>query len=301
MALLRSIWNDLLYTLRVSNIVTRLMVVNFAVFLIANLALGLMLLTMGPVSGGEAFDTGLHWFCVPASPYRLLFQVWSPITYMFLHLSLLHLIGNLIFMHLFGTVISDLIGPRRVLPIYLLGGVVGALAFMVSAYVLPSVGEYALGASGAVMALAGAALLLAPDYRIRLLLLGDVKLKYIVLVLLIFDLIGIAGQYNSGGHAAHLGGFVLGISFIHAMRQGSDWAEPVNRLLDHLSKLLRRQSERRRRAAERSLTVVRGGRAPVDELSFQERLDAILDKIKASGLESLTPEEREFLYHASKK
>ncbi len=300
MALLRSIWNDLMYTLRVSNIVTRLMVINFATFLFANLILGLMLLTMGRESGGAAFDTGLHWFCVPASPYQLLFQVWSPITYMFLHLSLWHLIGNLIFMHMFGTVISDLVGPRRVLPIYLLGGLFGALAFMVSAHVLPSVGSYALGASGAVMALAGAALLLAPDYRIRLLLLGDVKLKYIVLVLLVFDLIGIAGHYNSGGHAAHLGGFVMGGLFVNAMRSGRDLAEPVNRLLDYLSNLLTSKPTPRRRA-ERAFTVVRGGRAPADEPPFQERLDAILDKIKASGLESLTPEEKEFLYNASKK
>lgn len=300
MALLRSIWNDLMYTLRVSNIVTRLIVINFAVFLLANLTLGLMLLTMGRESGSAAFDTGLHWFCVPASPYRLLFQIWSPITYMFLHLSLWHLIGNLIFMHMFGTVISDLVGPRRVLPIYLLGGLIGALAFMVSAQVLPSVGLYALGASGAVMALAGAALLLAPDYRIRLLLLGDVKLKYIVLVLLVFDLIGIAGQYNSGGHAAHLGGFVMGVLFVNAMRSGRDWAEPVNRLLDYLSGLLTSKPMLKRQP-ERVFTVVRGGRAPADEPPFQERLDAILDKIKASGLESLTPEEKEFLYNASKK
>ncbi len=300
MALLRSIWNDLMYTLRVSNIVTRLMVVNFGVFLLANLLLGLMLLTMGRVSGAAAFDTGLHWFCVPASLYRLLLQVWSPFTYMFLHLSLWHLIGNLIFMHMFGTVISDLIGPRRVLPIYLLGGLVGALAFIVSAHVLPSVGSYALGASGAVMALAGAALLLAPEYRVRLLFLGDVKLKYIVLVLLVFDLVGIAGQYNSGGHAAHIGGFVMGILFVNAMRRGNDLADPVNRLLDYLWALLSKRREQRR--SKPSLTVMRGGRASsADEPSFQERLDAILDKIKASGLESLTPEEKEFLYNASKK
>ncbi len=293
MALLRSIWNDLRYTLRVSHMVTRLIALNFAVFLVANLIYGVMLL----LGHGEAFDRGLHWLCVPASPYTLLFQVWSPITYMFLHLNLWHLVGNLIFLHMFGSIVSDLIGPRRVLPIYIWGGLMGALAFMVSAQLLPSVGQYALGASGAVMALGGATLALAPEYRVRLLLLGDVKVKYIVLLLLIFDLIGIAGRYNSGGHIAHLGGFSLGLLFIRAMNRGSDWSVPINRALDWVSERLSGSAQRRPKSAS---GPVRRGNSSAD-LSFQERLDAILDKIKTGGLESLTPEEKEFLYNASKK
>ncbi len=295
MSLLRSIWNDLLYTLRVSNIVTRLIVINFAVWLVVNLLYGVLLLA----GHSAAFETGLHWFCMPASPRTLLFQPWAPITYMFLHLSLWHLIGNLIFMHMFGSIISDLIGPRRVLPVYLLGGFAGALAFMLSAQVVPSVGQYALGASGAVTALAGAALVLAPEYRVRLLLLGDIKVKYIVLVLLVFDLIGIAGHYNSGGHIAHLGGFALGLLFVYAMNRGSDWSELVNRGLDAIGGWLSRP-EARPRSRRPSPAPTRRSKTS-EEPSFQERLDAILDKIKASGLESLTPEEKEFLYNASKK
>ncbi len=297
MDLLRSIWNDLLYSLRMSNIVIRLMVINFAVFLVVNI-IYVVLLLLGQAT---AFEAGLYWFCVPASPQRLLFQVWSPLTYMFLHQSFWHLLGNLIFLHMFGSIVSDLIGPRRVLPVYLLGGLVGALAFMVSAHLLPYVGQYALGASGAVMALGGAALVLAPEYRVRLLLLGDVKIKYIVIVLLVFDLIGIAGHYNSGGHMAHLGGFTLGVLFARAMKQGSDWAEPINQTLDRVSGWLKNTATTQHAAPSRRARHSGVGTKTAEEPSFQERLDAILDKIKASGLDSLTPEEKEFLYNASKK
>ncbi len=296
MSFFRSIWNDLMYTLRVSPIVTRLIVINFGVFLVANILYGLMLL----FGQGEAFNSGLYWFCVPASPLRLLIQPWSPFSYMFLHLSFWHLVGNLVFLHMFGTIISDLIGPRRVLPVYLWGGLAGALAFVLSAQFIPWVGSYALGASGAVMALGGAALYTAPEYRVRLLLLGDVKVKYIVLVLLVFDLVGIAGRYNSGGHMAHLGGFALGLLFVRAMKQGQDWSEPVHRILDYLSgQLLSLGRQRRSRTSSARPTPKRS--KTEGSLSPQERLDAILDKIKESGLESLTPEEKEFLYNASKK
>jgi hypothetical protein len=182
--------------------------------------------------------------------------------------------------------------------------------FMASALFLSNIGAYALGASGAVMALGGAAWVLAPDYRVRLFLFGEVKVKYVVLVLLLFDLIGIANKYNSGGHAAHLGGFAMGCLFVYRLRDGHDWAEPVNRIVDRLAQWFsvdKRSSFRPKRkpqkAYSRTFTATRGGKAPSDDSnpSYQERLDAILDKIKQSGYESLSPEEKEFLYNASRK
>ncbi|MCS6928945.1 MAG: rhomboid family intramembrane serine protease [Saprospiraceae bacterium] len=297
MGFIRSIWNDFLYSMRVSNVVTRLVVINFAIFLVA-----LVLYALALILGNEAaFERAILWFCVPASLNRLLWQLWSPITYMFLHIHPFHLIGNLIFLYMFGTVISDLIGPRRVIPLYLVGGLAGALFFMLSAQLLPGTGEYALGASGAVMALAGASVFLAPEYRVGLYFLGEVKLKYIVIFILVLDLVGIAGQYNSGGHAAHIGGFLIGTWFIWAFRRGHDWMEPIQRGLNRLLDWFSGKSANLQRTTRFSEAAKRKEEKKAEELSFQERLDNILDKIKASGLESLTPEEKEFLYNASKK
>lgn len=286
--------------------VTRLVIVNFGVFVLVNVVYLFLLLFKGAEAAPVAFQEGLHWLCIPASGRTLLFQLWSPLTHMFLHENFWHVLSNIIFLYLFGAIVGDLVGDRRVLPIYLLGGLVGGVAFMVSAQLLPLVGSYALGASGAVMALGGAALVMAPEYRVRLFLLGDVKVKYIVLLMLLFDLIGVAGKYNSGGHAAHLGGFAMGCLFVYRLREGHDLAEPVNRLLDYLSGWLtggssRRVARKTQKAHARAFSATRGGRAPQDDLPYQQRLDAILDKIKASGYENLTAEEKEFLYNASKK
>jgi len=289
--------------------VTRLVIVNFGVFILVNVVYLFLLLAKGSEAAPDAFQEGLRWLCIPASGRTLLFQLWSPFTHIFLHENFWHVLNNIIFLYLFGAIVGDLVGDRRVLPIYLLGGLAGGVAFMASAQLLPHVGSYALGASGAVMALGGAALVMAPEYRVRLFLLGDVKVKYIVLVLLLFDLIGVAGKYNSGGHAAHLGGFAMGCLFVYRLRDSHDLAEPVNRVLDYLTGWLTggqpsatpRNKRQKQKTHTPPFTTTRGGRAPQDEAPYQQRLDAILDKIKAGGYESLTAEEKEFLYNASKQ
>ncbi len=290
--------------------VMRLVIVNFGIFVLVNVVYLLLLITKGPESAGASLWEGLQWLCIPASGRTLLFQPWSPITHMFLHENFWHVLSNIIGLYLFGIIVGDLVGDRRVLPIYLLGGLFGGLMFMASAQFLPYVGSYALGASGAVMALAGAAMILAPDYRVRLILLGEVKVKYIVLILLLFDLIGVANKYNSGGHVAHLGGFAMGCLFVYRLRDGNDWAEPVNRVLDRMAewfssgqrpKPKTRLKPKPQSTFSSTFTATRGGRAPQEDGAYQERLDAILDKIKQSGYESLDEEEKEFLYNASKK
>jgi membrane associated rhomboid family serine protease len=312
MALFGSFWDDFRYAMRTGNTVTRLVIINFIVFVLVNVCYLLVFLILGYNRElmYEVFHKGLDWFCMPGNLKTLVWQPWSVITSIFLHQGIFHLINNLIGLYLFGSIVSDLIGDRKILPTYLLGGLTGNIIYLISAHFFPHIGGYALGASGAVMALAGTALILAPDYRVALILLGEVKVKYIVFVMLLLDFVGIANQENTGGHAAHLGGFLMGCLLIYQLRDGKDWADRVNRLLDRFlgifSKTTRRKPipQRRRQPAFRA---TKGGAAPEavsdsgPSISFQERLDAILDKIKENGYENLTQEEKDFLFEASKR
>lgn len=307
MSLFKSIWDDLQYSLRAGKMITKLVVVNFAVFVILKIAYLLMsLITMG--EGFGMYDTLLGYLTLHADLSMLAWRFWGILTHMFLHDSFWHLFNNMVGLYLFGTIVSDLVGERRILPIYLLGGLVGAVVYVVTAQIYLGVGSYALGASAAVMALGGAALILAPDYRVALLLIGAVKVKYVVLILVLLDLVGIAGTYPAGGHAAHIAGFATGCFFVFQLRDGRDWAIPVNHLFAWIGGLFSGKSgakyKRPKNAPPMRATFggnKGSGKSDKHDASFQEKLDAILDKIKAQGYESLSQEEKDFLYEASQK
>lgn len=309
MSLFNSLWNDLKYGFKMGNMVRKLILINVLVFVLVQIVnLGCNIYGAGrDVSSLLLWDI-LHYFCFPSDWRELLWHIWTPITSIFLHQGLWHLIGNMIWLSMFGTIVGDLIGDRRVLPIYLLGGLAGGFMYFITANLLPSIGEHALGASAAVMAFGGTALMLNPEYRVGLLFLGEVKIKYIVLIMVLLDLVGVSGIYNSGGHAAHLGGFIFGVAYVYALRDRNDWTEPVNRILDKMddfiSGLFTRRKPRMRvthNRREQNQQQTRAQGSGKTDVSHQERLDQILDKIKQKGFEQLTQEEKDFLYEASRR
>ncbi len=311
MAIFNSIWDDIRSAFNTGNMVTRLMIVNFGVFVAVCLVKFALWMTNAGHGVPLYFDTGLHWLCMPANWFTFLTHPWGIVTSIFLHEDFWHVINNIIFLYWFGAIVGDLIGDRRVLPLYLIGGITGGFLFMLSDFVVHYPVPYALGASGAVMAMAGAVLILAPDYRVMLFLLGEIKVKYIVLVMVLLDLVGIANNSNTGGHVAHIGGFAMGCLFVYRLRDGHDWSEPVNRALNFLKGLLVSRSRktaaappprRKPQMAYKSGGSHKGSNVTDNnDLSFQEKLDAILDKIREKGYDNLSQEEKEFLFQASKK
>ncbi|HOY18968.1 MAG TPA: rhomboid family intramembrane serine protease [Haliscomenobacter sp.] len=324
--MLRSIWEDLKREFNYGNAVTRIILVNVAVFVGINLVnIGLYLFN-GWKADSTAFKQFLDYFCMSSDWKFVLFHPWVIITNMFSHYSFSHILWNMIFYHMCGRIVGDLLGNKRVLPIYLMGGIAGAAMFFITENLLnggPFAGgpSTALGASAAVMATVVISGVIAPDYVIRLLLIGDVKLKYIVFTLIFLDLTFIAvGDSNSGGLFAHIGGDVFGFMYAWQLRKGNDFAFPFIRFFDwwdgawsrwRTGKAPQRGPKvayknpkvREKTTAGRHDSNKRSTSAPprYDNMSHQEQLDAILDKIKQHGYESLSTEEKEFLFNASKK
>lgn len=312
--MLRSIWDDVKREFSYGNMVTRLIIANIAVFVVFGfLYLFLWLFNAGDL---QFYHRIRQFFMIPADGWELLTHPWTVITHMFMHQGFLHILWNMLMLYWFGRIVGDFIGNQRILPLYLLGGLVGAAMFLLTANLIPNVvgAGYALGASAAVMAIVVAAGAIAPDYIMRLIFLGDVKLKYIVAVLIFLDLMSIPASQNSGGAFAHLGGAAFGFLFVRQLQNGVDLARPVNALIDSLNAffaaLFNRQRDRRgpkvayKNPDIKQRTSARNSRgsarSDVDQ-GYQERLDAILDKIKKSGYDSLSEEEKEFLFNASKK
>lgn len=313
--MLDSIWQDIKQQLNYGNMITRIIIVNVAVFLGINI-LKIVLRLFNEWQIPEVYNTILHYLCISADPWLVLFRPWTLITNMFLHEGLMHILFNMLFLYWFGRIVGDLIGDRKILPLYLMGGLAGGLAFFVSANLIGYGGGgplFALGASGAVMAVVLAAGVLAPEYVMRLILIGDVRLKYIVAVLVILDLVSLGNDMNTGGHFAHLGGAAFGWFFVTQLRNGNDLSIPVNGWLDRLGEFWDNLSDRLQGKPRKPRVVYRNtdkmkqrssrpnAVSDTESPQHQEKLDTILDKIKQSGYESLSAEEKEFLFNASKK
>ena len=313
-----SIWQDVKGQFSHGNMLTRIIWVNVGGFLL----LLLSKLILVPMDGGshalyEQFKESL---IIGADWQHNLTHPWVFVTHMFLHEDLRHIILNLFGLYWFGRIVGDLLGDRRVLPMYLLSGLAGGLTYFVAANIAEQLGggffPYALGASAAFMGMLTIAGTTAPDYLIHLFIIGEVRLKFIVGFFIILDLVAISNNFNSGGSFGHLGGAVMGFLIAQQLSHGNDWTVPVNRVLDAITSFFRNLFSPKRakpKVAYRSPDLKKqpAGRTErratsrhstdANDLSHQEQLDAILDKIKQTGYESLSATEKEFLFNASNK
>ncbi len=330
--MLQSIWDDIRREFDYGNMINRIIIVNVAVYLFINLAWVFLRVFNGWETPNLYVDIR-NFLAISASGWHMLTHPWSLVTHMFLHEGFWHILWNMLFLFWFGRIFGDLLGDRRVLPLYLLGGFAGALFFFIGAALpnFPGAGGVAFGASAAVLSIVVAAAVFAPDYNVRLLILGNVKLKYIAAFMVIMNVIGLGGDMNTGGAFGHIGGIVMGFLFAWYLRRGTDLTAPIRSAIEGIDRwyhnLLRpskdhktrgpraafrggrsvtepatkeRPSFMRRAGGSSRTTKSPDGKAPDDEsTSHQEQLDAILDKIKDKGYNSLSKEEKEFLFRAS--
>ena len=224
---------------------------------------------------------------IPANLEILAYKPWTIITYMFLQREVFHILFNLLWLYWMGMIFMDFLNKRQFIFTYLAGGIAGALLYLLAYNTLPAFSDltqksFLLGSSASVMAIVIGTATLVPDYTIRLLLFGAVRLKYLAIAYFVFDIIGMGGG-NPGGSIAHIGGAILGFVFIKQLNNGSD-----------LSRILKKRSKLKvvpNKSNTRSETIQ----------TDQDTIDNILDKISKSGYESLSKNEKDALFKASKK
>ncbi len=309
-----SVWEDIKREFKFGNVLIRLIFFNFAVFILVSIVALIYIGIYGTDTGRAIFEsTILHpWLCASYEWKHILFKPWTIFTSMFLHVGVRHVAWNMIFLYWFGRIFRDFTmnrGHDMILPVYVLGGLVGFVAYVISGLLFPeAIGKYALGASAGVMAIVFATAALAPRYQIHLFFFS-LELRYIALILIALDLLFI--DNNTGGHVAHLGGAFMGWFFIEQLNKGNDMAIPFNRIIDRIKGFGARikdffQGKRRPKVVYKNPkgTRTRGNTktdANASSRPNQEYIDSILEKIKRSGYKSLTQEEREALFRASDK
>lgn len=282
---MRSIWTD------IKNIIQqpgqgllKIIIANGAIFI------ALMIVRVGLLIAGksELFDAFFAQVSLPSSLDLILQRPWSLLTYFFLHIEVFHLVFNMMFLYWFGIIIQDFIGNKRLVQLFFYGGLAGAAAFIIAmntvSFFIEKGPNFMNGASAGVFAVVVAAATIRPNYEVRLLLIGQVQIKYISAFYVLWSFIETTGS-NAGGNIAHLGGaisgFIFAKNFLAASRPQAIFEIKIKEFAQVVNQKIQSRKE--------------------PEIVPEEELNSILDKISQSGYDSLTDYEQKRLFKASQK
>lgn len=241
---------------------------------------------------------------LPANLSEIITQPWSLVTYMFLHEGLFHMLMNMLVLYFGSQIFGQYLNQKKLVIVYILGGLAGGLLYILAFNLFPVFSEVmpysiAMGASASVMAILVAAATYVPNFVVRLMFIGEVKLKYIAMGYLVFDLISIQGN-NSGGHIAHLGGALFGFIYIQQLKKGKDFTVGFSRYLDYFKALFKPRNKMKVVYKKQGKTKTNDAYNS-QKIDNQKKVDLILDKISKSGYDSLSADEKAILFDASKK
>lgn len=245
------------------------------------------------------------YFELPSGIMNFLFQPWSIITYGFLHNGFFHLVFNMLFLFYLSRITTNIFRSKMILNIYFLGIICGGLAYLAVANLLPfnlvGANGVLVGASAGVSALLLFVAAYLPNTEIRLFNAFNVKWKHIAMVIVGLDLFRLLAGINQGGYVAHFGGYLLGYIYATKLLKGTDIGVGFERTMDSFMSLFKPKSNLKT-VHRKKVTKEYAGKTKEEFNTYnnQKKIDLILDKISKSGYESLSAEEKEFLFKAGK-
>lgn len=236
-----------------------------------------------------------QFLAVPADLTSIMYRPWTLFTSIFLHLNFGHIFFNMLMLYFCGIIFLQHFREKDLYRVYIYGGILGNLLFILSYNVFPVFREVlpiatALGASGGILAVLIASATKAPHQKMSLLFIGgNFDFLWLALIFVFIDLISIP-RGNPGGHIAHLGGALFGFLFV----MFSQWRQKL-RWRPNFSF---RVKKHRKDSFKRSKTDEEYNRERADN---RKRIDEILDKVAKTGYKNLTEEEKNFLFRSSQK
>lgn len=276
--------SQLKHKYQTSTIVEKLIFINVACFILTYFLGGI----------GNLFNSNQNffyqWFSLPANVFQFLEKPWTIISYGFMHAGFPHLIFNLITLYYIGNIFLDYFIPKKLLTFYLMGTIVGGIIYLLSYSYFPALklqNPPLVGASSGISAILIALVTYMPNYEIKFRFIGFVKLSIIGLIFIIWDLINLGGV-NTGGHLAHLGGAAYGFFAIY-YKNSFKIQNPF------------KSKPKKKSPLKTTYKAKVKSKSPIYTKDTQQKIDAILDKISKSGYDSLSKEEKDFLFQQGKK
>ena len=286
-----NIFEDLKLQYKLGGIAHRLIYWNVGCFLIS-------LLFFYQYQGG-AFSFP-YWIALKTDPTPFVYAPWTFLTYAFFHDGFLHLLFNMVILHFSSMLFLTYFTQKQFLGLYILSAIFAGVVF-VGSYYFFNISSGIVGASAAIMAILVGATTYQPLMNVRLMLIGNVKLWHITAVYLIMDLMQFQLE-NTGGHLSHLSGALFGFVYVKLLQNGTDLSIPVSRVIDFFANLFTKSEKVPFKTVHKNYTkpAEKPAARVVTKDKSQQQIDEILDKISQSGYDSLTKDEKEFLFKVGK-
>lgn len=283
--------------MRGKNYTQKLILLNSVIFVVLNI-----ILAAASPAMGESIIRNIG---LPAHLTTSILKSWTYFTYMFIHQGFFHILFNMLWLYWMGRIVSDLYGSDRVLIMYIFGGLAGGVIFtMMGAIGFIPPTSFLIGASGGVLAVMTGTAALLPDYQMRLILIGPVKLKYVVLVGFILSTV-LDFTQNFGGKMAHVGGAAFGLIYGLQLKKGIEITDKPIAFLKSIINAFKPGKKmkvvHKNKSQNHTKSSGKAGYSNLSEAERQQKVDVILDKISQSGYDSLTKAEKDFLFTMSNR
>jgi membrane associated rhomboid family serine protease len=290
------------------NALVQLIVINAVVFVILQFID--VIYVLGPRTD-DFYSRIVHWLVLPSSLEKLSARPWTVLTYMFADPRLFQFIGNMLWLWGFGYILQDMMGNRKLIPVYIYGGVAGAAFYLLVYNAVPGLhpppatpqnlfSDVLAGANPGLIAVAVATTTVARDYRIFPMINGGIPLWILTLIYLVINFSSIS-HGDPGAYAAHFAGAGVGFLFIYFLRRGYDGSNWMNHFFDWCNDLYNPNKKKKARSPRDEFYYKVSGTQPFKKIPnvTQQRIDEILDKINQQGYRFLTDEEKEILKRAA--
>jgi len=288
----KNLFEELKHQLRNGTMTNRLVIINICTFLCIHL-----FLAVGKITGSDGFEVFVrNIFTLDATLFGCLLKPWGFLTSIFSHFGLMHIIYNLIFLYFSGNLFERYFSGRKLLTIYLFGGLLGGLSEVISSTLFfPEEFHIVVGASGSIMAIFAALAFYSPNTKIYLFGLLPVRLFVLALFFFAKDLIGI-GSADGTAHFAHLGGALFGLLAMQNLNTEKNILEKLENFVvvmhTRIQKITRKKVKEKKRKTFEDINH--------EKKKKHDETDRILDKISKSGYDALSKEEKDFLFNQSK-
>lgn len=223
---------------------------------------------------------------------------------MFLHEGFIHLLFNVLTLYWMGKFFLEYATQHSLVGLYIEGGILGGIVYLLGINFFPyfannGIHYHLLGASASVMAVTVATAVFAPDRPIRLMFIGDVKLKWMAIAFVVMSLLQISAE-NAGGQMAHIGGAIAGYIFAKQYLAGHDLSDWITSIINKVVNFIHRIGNREPKMKATYNRTESDHDYNYRKKQENDKIDKILDKIKSSGYDSLSDDEKKQLFGNNK-